>query len=88
MQILCYKDSLEIIIFTRGKWETPGEFTSPKLAVIEIACSVKDMPVEVEALGETADIDVSGYPSYRPEMGMGHIYKSATVIIEPVPEVV
>ena len=78
MQILCYKDSLDIITWTRGHWETPGEYTNPLFACVQLDCPEDEQPVSVDALGEPTPIEVAGEQS--------NVYLSASVTLEPVPE--
>ena len=78
MQILCYKDSLEIITYTRGKWDTPGEYTNPLFACIQIDCADDEQPVKVDTLGDPTPIDIKG--------DSGEVYISASVEFEPVPQ--
>jgi len=78
MQILCKKDTLNILISTYGDWHTPGEFTNPIFACIECACDPDFRPVAVTALGQPEPITVAGQT--------GRIYRNATVQFEPVPQ--
>jgi len=78
MQILAMKDDLSIITFTYGTWQTPGEFTNPIFACIEIEATEEVQPVKVEALGEPEPYEVDGQS--------GLIYRNATVDFEPVSE--
>ena len=80
MQILCYKDSLDIITWTRGTWETPGEYTNPLFACVQLDWPEDEQPVSVDALGEPTPITVAGE--------QGSVYLSATVTLEPAQEVV
>lgn len=78
MEILCYKDSLEIITFTRDMWDTPGEYTNALFGCIKINCPDNKQPKHVLDLGEPTPIVIGGCS--------GQIYLSSSVSLEPVPE--
>lgn len=80
MQILCYKESLDIITYTYDKWNTYGEFTNPEFACIEIECSVNNKPVNVISLGEPTEIIIQG------EEGL--IYRDSSVVFDSVQEII
>lgn len=88
MQIFYNIPADKIVTYTHGEWKSPGEYTTKGFACIQIEAEADQIPVKVLSLGDPTDKDVSGYLSYKPELGMGHVYLSPSVDFEPVPEVV
>jgi len=78
MQILCYKDSLEIITYTYDVWETPGEYSTDRFACIQCKCDNAFRPASVDSIGEPETIVIRGIS--------GYVYLNATVNFEPVSE--
>ena len=77
MQIFYDIESAKIVFFTYGKWETPGEYSTPNRACIQCDCDPAFYPVSVASLGEPTPIVV--------EEVDGNVYLNAVVNFEPTP---
>jgi len=76
MQILCEKDTLEIIVYEHAIWSSTREFCNPEWACIEIKCDPAFKPVMVKSLGDPEPVVKNGVD--------GFVYKNADVSFEPI----
>jgi hypothetical protein len=76
MQILANKTTGDVLVYTRGEWNTHGEFRIPDYGVVEAVIADNQVPVSVNAFGD-------------PEPhGDGIIYRQAVVETVTDPEYV